>query len=268
MKRTLAAALSRPGSLDDLHFDLDVFDGPFDLLVTLILKEEVDVWEVRVSRIVADYALRFAESDAFDVEAASHFIVMVAALLEMKSRRLLAECALVDSDEASVDFEESGEELVVALARYSQFKGAADDLRRRYREHAGRRYRGLPFPERFLRVAGDHGGLPPGDLAAALTILLAEPPAPDVGHITDLTVSVVEELRRLRLLLDRDGEFTFSAIAPHDRLEKAITFFALLELHNRGEARLHQRAAFAEIVVRRLDERVAFARDDALTAVG
>ncbi len=71
------------GSLDDLHLDLDVFDGPFDLLVTLILRDEVDLWEIRVSRIVAEYILRLAESEEFDLEATSHFFELVAALLEM-----------------------------------------------------------------------------------------------------------------------------------------------------------------------------------------
>jgi len=267
MRRTLAAALTRPGSLDDLHFDLDVFDGPFDLLVTLILKEEVDLWEVRVSRIVADYALRLAESDEFDLEATSHFIVMVAALLEMKSRRLLSDGVLLD-DEEFVEVEEAGEELAVSLARYTQFKRAADGLTRRYREHAGRRYRGLPVPERFLRVVCDERRLPADELVDALTVLLAAPPSPDVSHITDLALSVVQELCRLRELLDRNGQFTFAAVAPRDRLEKAVTFFALLELHNRGEARLHQSGAFAEIVVRRRDGPRAISEDDALVAVG
>ena len=57
------------------------------------------------------------------------------------------------------------------------------------------------------------------------------------------------ELRRLRSLLVSDGAFTFPSVAPRDRLEKAVTFFALLELHNRGEVRLRQTRPFAEIVV-------------------
>ena len=267
MTRTLAAALTRPGSLDDLHFDLDVFDGPFDLLVTLILKEEVDLWEVRVSRIVADYALRLAESDEFDLEATSHFIVMVAALLEMKSRRLLSDGTLVD-DEEFAEVEEAGEELAVSLARYTQFKRAADGLAQRYLEHAGRRYRGLPVPERFLRLVCDEQRLPADGLVDALTVLLAAPPAPDIGHITDLALSVVQELCRLRDLLDRNGHFTFAAVAPRDRLEKAVTFFALLELHTRGEARLQQSSSFADIVVRRRNAPRASGEGDALAAVG
>ena len=71
--------------------DLDVFDGPFDLLVTLILKDEIDIWEVRVSRIIAEYVLKLADSGDFDLDATSQFVVLIAALLEMKSRLLLEE---------------------------------------------------------------------------------------------------------------------------------------------------------------------------------
>jgi segregation and condensation protein A len=268
VRRSLAAALAHSGSLNDLHIDLDVFDGPFDLLVTLILKEEVDLWEVRVSRIVADYVLQLAESDEFDLEATSHFIVMVAALLEMKSRRLLSDGILSDEDDEFLDDELAGEELVVALQRYAQYKRAAASLLERHEAYAGRVYRRLPVPERFLRRRDDGARLPASCLVDSLAILLAEPPVPDVSHITDLAVSVLKELHRLRGLLQREGEFSFASVAPRDRLAKAVTFFALLELHNSGEVRLHQSRAFADIVVRRLDGATPLPVDDALPAVG
>ena len=63
----------------------------------------------------------------------------------------------------------------------------------------------------------------------------------------------MKELRRLRLILDDEGEFTFTAVAPGDRLERAVTFFALLELHSNGEARLRQARHFGDIVVSRAD---------------
>ena len=89
-------------------------------------------------------------------------------------------------------------------------------------------------------------------LADALSPLLREPPVPDTSHLADLAVSLVKELRRLRLILDDEGEFTFAAVAPRDRLERAVTFFALLELHSSGEARLRQTRHFGDIVVSRI----------------
>ena len=96
-------------------------------------------------------------------------------------------------------------------------------------------------------------------LAEALSPLLREPPVPDTSHLADLAVSLVKELRRLRLILADEGEFTFAAVAPDDRLERAVTFFALLELHSSGEARLRQARHFGDIVVSRVAAPVAVA---------
>jgi segregation and condensation protein A len=230
----------------DLDLDLDIFHGPFDLLVTLILKEEIDLWEVRVSRIIAEYVVKLADSGEFDLEATSSFVVLVASLLEMKSR-LLAAPGLEDDEE--FEAEEAGEELLAALVRYGQFKRAGEALSVRWADHAARVYRQAPIPARFLRAESLGQALSGEKLADALEPLLRQPPAPDVSHITDLAITLVEELRRLRSLLVRNGGFTFSAVAPRGRLEKAVTFFALLELHNRGEVELRQARPFAEIAV-------------------
>jgi segregation and condensation protein A len=241
------------GPLGEFHVDLDVFDGPFDLLVTLILRDEVDLWEVRVSRIVAEYVLRLAESGEFDLEATSHFIVLVTALLEMKSHRLLdaGNPFVVELD--GLDRDEAGEELLETLLRYARFRGASVRLRERFDVHAGRLYRTVPVPRRFLRGASEGPALSAAALARSLGVLLEEPPAPDARHITDIAVTLVAELRRLRDLLASEESFTFSAVAPRERIEKAVTFFALLELHNQGEVRLHQSRPFAEITVSRVD---------------
>ncbi len=270
MNDPTAGRVGPAGSLDDLHLDLDVFDGPFDLLVTLILRDEVDLWEIRVSRIVAEYILRLAESEEFDLEATSHFIVLVAALLEMKSRRLLDAGSPFADELAELDEQAAGEELLDTLLRFARFKGAAGRLGGLFAEHAGRLYRSAPVPQRFLRTASAGPALPAAALAGALGVLLAEPPAPDMSHITDIAVTLVAELRRLRDLLAAEESFTFSAVAPRDRLQKAVTFFALLELHTCGEVSLRQPRPFAEITVTRA--RTASTgdgpSDDALAAVG
>lgn len=233
-----------------LELDLDVFDGPFDLLVTLILKDEIDIWEVRVSRIIAEYVLRLAERDDFDLDATSQFVVLVAALLEMKSRLLLEQD--VEDEVEELDPEEAARELLARLVRYGQFRNAADHLAERWAAHAGRIYRTAPVPPALLRRPVDDVVLPADLLATALAPLLEEPPRPDTSHLADLAVSLIGELRRLRTILDLDGSFSFHQVAPQNRLERALTFFALLELHAQGEARLRQRRAFADIVVTRV----------------
>jgi segregation and condensation protein A len=250
--------VSAPGlQAGELVVDLDVFQGPFDLLVTLVLREEVDLWEVSVSRIIADYVLRLADSHEFDLEATSQFVVLVAALLEMKSRLLLDLEALGVDEEITI--EEAGEELVAALVRYQQHRNAGEWLKARWADNAGRIYRQAPLPSRFRRAHAGAERLPVTLLANAMAPLLREPPMPDASHITDVAITLVAELRRLRTLLTREGGFTFLSVAPRDRLEKAVTFFALLELHNRGEVSLHQARAFADIRVTAVQTEAALA---------
>ena len=243
-------ASGAPQAHRSFDLDLDVFDGPFDLLITLILKDEIDIWEVRVSRIIAEYVLRLADSGEFDLDATSQFVVLVAALLEMKSRLLLEE--EVEEELEDLDPDEAAERLIERLVRYSQFKNAAGALRRRWDEHSARLYRSVPVPPALLRRPAPAGALPARALAAALAPLLRDPPAPDTSHLADLAVSLVKELRRLRLILGEEGAFTFAAVAPEDRLERAVTFFALLELHSEGEAVLRQKRHFGDIVVTRV----------------
>jgi segregation and condensation protein A len=233
-----------------LELDLDVFDGPFDLLVTLILRDEIDIWEVRVSRIIAEYVVKLADSGEFDLDATSQFVVLVAALLEMKSRLLLEEEA--DDELEDLDPDEAARQLLERLVRYSQFRNAAGALRAAWETHSGTLYRAVPVPAELLRRSAPDGGLPPSLLTNALAPLLREPPAPDTGHLADLAVSLVKELRRLRLILEDEGEFTFASVASGGRLERAVTFFALLELHSSGEARLRQTRQFGDIVVSRV----------------
>ena len=247
MRAEAAAVAAPPVTLD---LDLDVFDGPFDLLVTLILRDEIDIWEVRVSRIIAEYVVKLADSGEFDLDATSQFVVLVASLLEMKSRLLLEED--VEEELEDLDPGEAAERLLERLVRYSQFKNVAGALRERWDAHAGELYRNAPVPPALLRRPAAEAALPAQTLPAALAPLLREPPVPDMSHITDLAVTLVKELRRLRVLLADDGRFTFAAVAPQDRIERAITFFAMLELHSTGEALLRQTRHFGDIVVTRV----------------
>ena len=196
-----------------LELDLDVFDGPFDLLVTLILRDEIDIWEVRVSRIIAEYVLKLADSGEFDLDATSQFVVLVAALLEMKSRLLLEE--EVEEELEDLDPDEAARLLLERLVRYSQFRNASGALR----DGLGRAQRtAVPRRPRAGRAAAaQHARGRAGRRRRSprrSTPLLREPPLPDTSHLADLAVSLVKELRRLRLILEDEGEFTFAAVGP------------------------------------------------------
>ncbi len=113
--------------LELLDLDLEVFQGPFDLLLTLILKEEISIFEVSLSDIVISYLERLEAEEEFDLDAASEFLILMSALLEIKSAQLLPRPEELDLEELTP--EEAREELVVRLITYKKFKEAASWMR-------------------------------------------------------------------------------------------------------------------------------------------
>jgi segregation and condensation protein A len=129
--------------LIDLELDLDVFAGPFDLLLTLVLREEVDLLEVDLAEIVIAYVDHLERRGELDLEAATEFLVLIAALLELKSRLMLpgAEVEAVELDPG-----EAAEELVARLLDAHRFRGAAAHLAERLAGQDGHRFRQAPLP--------------------------------------------------------------------------------------------------------------------------
>src|SRR5438874_290101 len=114
--RVLAMIVREP------ELDLDAFEGPFDLLLTLVLKEEVDLADVDVAGIVVRFVERLAERETLDLDACGEFLVLVAALLELKARGLFEDEA---AELADLEPEEAAEELARRLAEYRRMKEAA-----------------------------------------------------------------------------------------------------------------------------------------------
>ena len=149
-----------PMSLATLDLDLEVFHGPFDLLLTLVLREEIDLLEVDLAEVVLAYVEHLERAGELDLEAATEFLVLIAALLELKSRLMLPQ-----EDEEGLDLEpqEAAEELLARMLEYHRYRGAAQHLRDRLEAEHGYRYRSAPLPPRAAaRVArGGRGGLRP-----------------------------------------------------------------------------------------------------------
>jgi segregation and condensation protein A len=234
----------------ELELDLDVFSGPFDLLLTLVLREEVDLLEVD---LVLAYLDHLEARGDLDLEVATEFLVLIAALLELKSRLMLPR-----EDEAELELEagEAAEELLARMLENHRYRGAAAYLHERLAGESGHRYRSAPLPPELRRVSLDHapGGVyEPEALGAALGSLLRVPPPVDTRHLVAPRVSVGERLAHLRRLLAR-GRFSFDeAVADADRVTVAVTLFALLELYKQGEATWEQTVPFGEITVNRPD---------------
>src|SRR5689334_17052846 len=127
----------------ELELDLDAFEGPFDLLLTLVLKDELDLREVDVAGIVVAFVERLAEREQLDLDACGEFLVLVAALLELKARGLFPE---EDAELAELEPEEAAEELARRLAEYRRMKDAAGWLAERLAAEGDRFFRLAPAP--------------------------------------------------------------------------------------------------------------------------
>jgi segregation and condensation protein A len=240
-----------------LELDLDVFSGPFDLLLTLVLREEVDLLEVQLAEIVLAYLDHLQARGELDLEVATEFLVLIAALLELKSRLMLPR---EEDDLLDVEPGEAIDELLARMLEARRYRRAADHLRTRLSGEDGVRYRSAPLP-RALRTASrtslaDAGAVyDPRRLGAALGGLLRVPLRPDLEHVTVPTITVAERLDHLRALLRR-GACTFDdAVRGADRVTVAVTLFALLELYKQGEATWTQEVAFGEIAIAACDRR-------------
>ena len=235
-------------ALADLELDLDVFAGPFDLLLTLILREEVDLLEVDLAQIVVAYIDHLDRQGELDLEPATEFLVLIAALLEIKSRLLLPgeEEELIELDPG-----EAVEELLARLLDAHRFRAAAADLAQRLTAQHGFRFRSAPLPP-WLRQASLQDAqavYDPQRLASAVGQLLVPAPPVDIHHMAVPRVSLPERLEHLRSLLRR-GSFSFEeAIGRMDRVTVAVTLFAVLELYKQGELTWTQDEPFGEVTI-------------------
>jgi segregation and condensation protein A len=237
-----------PVPVRELELDLEAFEGPFDLLLALVLRDELDLGEVDVAGVVLAFLDRLAEREELDLDACGEFLVLVAALLELKARALLTgeETDLEDLDPA-----EAAEELARRLAEYRRIKEAAAWFVDRLDEESDRYFRLGPAP---LAPRAERRLAPqdPASLAATLRALAAEPPAVSLAHLELRFPPVEQFLGRFRALLARRTRFDFDTeMHGLTRVEQAVAFLALLELRKAGELDLSQAAPFAPIRVQR-----------------
>jgi len=235
----------------ELELDLDSFEGPFDLLLALVLKEELDLRDVDLAGIVVTFLERLAERDELDLEACGEFLVLIAALLELKARALFPE---ENAELAELDPEEAAEELARRLAEYRRAKEAAAWLRERLAAEGDRFFRLGPAPL-APKVETPLAPQDPALLGAALRLLAQEPPQVSLRHMALNFPPVSQFLERFRSVLRRRSRFDFDTeVRELTRLEQASAFLAVLELRRSGELLLEQAAPFAPIRVVRASE--------------
>lgn len=233
-----------------IDLDMEVFQGPFDLLLSLILNEEVDLLEVDLANVVIAYLEHLERAGELDLEAATEFLVLIASLLELKSRLMLPS----GEDESGLELEpeEAAEELLSRMLEYRKAKSAAEWLAGRLAHESGSRYRSAPLPAPLRRASLEAAAkaYEPFILSGALEGLLRPPPEIDLQHMPVPTVSIERRLAHLRELLKSKGSISFDeAVRGSDRMTEAVTLFALLELYKKGEASWQQSEPFGTITI-------------------
>ena len=253
-----------------------VFEGPFDLLLHLILREQVDLYEISLSTIVDAYLAeldRMQQAEGgLDLEIATEFLLIAATLVELKARRLLPGRDDVELDEELALWSER-DLLVARLLQCKTFKDAARVLVR-MGDDAGRSFaRAVGPEEHFLAVTPDLlAGVTPAQLKAAFLKAVAPKPVPkvDVRHLHMVKANVSDAVAELVDELPRIGRISFRRLTQSlvDRLEVVVRFLALLELFKQGLVDLDQPSSFGDIEVvwlgyERADAELALAGIDA-----
>jgi segregation and condensation protein A len=230
-----------------------VFEGPFDLLLHLILAEQVDLYDVSLATIVDGYLVELARMDQLDLDVASEFLLIAATLVELKSRRLLPSADDLDLDDELALWEER-DLLLHRLVECKTFKEAAVALAVIAGE-AGRSVgRTVGVDERYLGLMPDVlAGVTPDDVRRAYLRAVAPRPTPrvDLDHVAPIRASVTDAVAELVDELPRVGRITFRALTADlvERLEVVVRFLAILELFKVGLVDLDQPRTFGDIEI-------------------
>ena len=228
-----------------------VYEGPFDLLLHLILKEQVDLYEVSLSRIVDAYLQEIEHLQSIDLDLATEFLLIASTLVELKARRLLPGRDDVDLDDELALWEER-DLLLARLLECKTFKDVAGVFSRLADESDRSFPRAAGADERFAELMPDlmEGVTPPRLHRAFMKAVTPKPVLRvDLFHVAPVRVSVADALVELVDELPRIGRISFRRLTSGmvERLEVIVRFLALLELFKQGLVELDQAERFGDI---------------------
>ena len=239
---------------DDYKVDLEVFEGPLDLLLYLIRREEVDIYDIPIEKITAQYLAYLDVMRMLDLNIAGEFLVMAATLMMIKSRMLLPVESRSTEEESEEDWVDPRLDLVRQLIEYKKFKDAAGqllELEALQSEAFAFGGEGPVFekePEDAGQALGDIGLF---DLLTAFQEVLSRAPMEPLGHIEPIRWSEPDKMEMI-IALTKDGRpVAFSSLFNNEshRGEVIVTFLALLELLRLRQIALQQNDAFHEILI-------------------
>lgn len=238
--------------MSDYRVQFEVFEGPLDLLLHLVKKQEVDIYQVNLTRIATEFVAYLEQIRELDLEVAGEFLVMAATLIYIKSRELLPREQQVTAEGEDADEEDPRHELIRRLVEYRKFKDAAAQLQSREEGMES-------IYERRLSRA-DFGDLPavPGRtvsvfelVGAVREILKRFQAAGPAQEVAGERWTVTEKMETLRALVTERGRVRFGELfaAATSRTEVVCIFLALLELSRMNVLGLVQDGDFGEIDV-------------------
>ena len=240
------------GLMNEYRVQFDVFEGPLDLLLHLVKKQEVDIYQVNLTRIASEFVAYIDQMRELDLEVAGEFLVMAATLIYIKSRELLPADQKPDAQAEDEDEEDPRFELIRRLVEYKKFKDAASELQtleNRMDQVYGHRSANVipddPEPRRREPVSVF-------DLIQAVSVILKRfNERDDVREIQADPFTVSEKMASLRILLEERGRFRFSDLfaSARSRSEVVVTFLAMLELTRLRHLKVTQGEDFGEIEV-------------------
>ncbi|MDQ3941015.1 MAG: segregation/condensation protein A [Actinomycetota bacterium] len=228
---------------------LGVFEGPLDLLLHLITKQRVDIYEVSLATITDEYLGAVEAMGELDLETTTGFLVIAATLLELKSARLLP---APGGDESDARLLEERDLLLARLVECATYRDAGAWIAAELAAGADWHGRAVGLEPRYLDVAPDLlAQVRLADLAAAAGRLLVPKPQAvlDMSHVAPIRVSVRDAIVEVAGLLQRNGDATFGELCRgrDDRIEVVVRFLALLELYKAGAVELEQFDRFGDI---------------------
>jgi len=233
---------------------LDQFEGPLDLLLYLIQREEMDIYDIPIARITEQYLQHIELMDRLDLHLAGEYLVMAATLLRIKARMLLPVQRPGDENE-----EDPRAELVQRLVEYKKFKEAARKLEEREADRAQRYTR--PLDSSFVEEMKKEGDevmfdVSMAELMKALSAVLGRFEEVATHEVNLEPVSLEERMEFLRRKIQARQRLAWTEMfdGTRSRLEVIVTFIAILELAKGGVLQLHQADNTSEIWVwRRTD---------------
>ncbi|GAB3084221.1 segregation and condensation protein A [Nocardioides zeae] len=233
---------------------LDNFEGPFDLLLTLISKHKMDVTEVALSQVTDEFIAHVkAGGPVWDLEQTTSFLLVASTLLDLKAARLLPSAEVEDEEDLALL--EARDLLFARLLQYKAYRQVAGVLERRLADESRRHPRAVGLDERFATLLPEVLiGIGLEEFARLAAAAMAPKVAPEVSltHIHAPAVSVREQAALVVTVLRRQGTATFRTLvadAP-DRLTTVARFLALLELFREGLVAFDQVVALGELSVR------------------